>query len=104
MFTRHRLIWLGTFTLILCGLVFLYVSDEDAHGWWQGTLQALGVGLIVGGVVDVLVISMLNLMSKAEQERQQLRRQADEVRWALEMARKDRADTHPDPGSAGGAE
>ena len=43
--------------LIVGGIVSSGLSDEVAKGWWQGTLQALGVGLVVGGLVDVLAIS-----------------------------------------------
>ena len=39
------------------------------QGWWEGTFQALGVGSIVGGLVDVLAISALNQV----QQRQDLK-------------------------------
>jgi hypothetical protein len=57
----RRLIWLAGFALIALGILFLCVSDDVVGpGWWQGTWQALGVGFIVGGVVDVAAISLLN--------------------------------------------
>jgi hypothetical protein len=47
-------------------------------GWWQGTLQALGVGLVVGGLVDVLAISKLNrvIQSASDKDRAENKRQA----------------------------
>jgi len=46
--------------LIGAGIICLYLSDAVVHGWWQGTLDAFGVGLTVGGLVDVLAITGLN--------------------------------------------
>jgi len=60
---------LAGLALIVIGIACLYVSDQVVHGWWQGTLDAFGVGFIVGGVVDVLAISGLNQAIKAEDQR-----------------------------------
>jgi hypothetical protein len=48
--------------LVTVGIVCLYLSDAVArHGsWWQNTLDAFGVGFVVGGIVDVTAISLLN--------------------------------------------
>ena len=67
--TQRYLIWSAGLGLIVLGVFGLYLSDEVAHGWWQGTFQALGVGLLIGGLVDVLVISYLDLMTRTEAQR-----------------------------------
>jgi hypothetical protein len=53
-------VWLAGFILIAAGIICLYLSDKVVTGWWQGTLDAFGVGFIIGGIVDVLAISGLN--------------------------------------------
>jgi hypothetical protein len=46
---------------MLTGGVFLYLSAEAATGSWaQSTLDAFGVGLVVGGIVDVVAITLLD--------------------------------------------
>jgi hypothetical protein len=45
------------------------------HGWSQGTLEAFGVGLIVGGLVDVLALSRLNQMMQEENNEGRLSRE-----------------------------
>ena len=57
--------------LIAAGIVSLYASYARFTGWWQGTTQALGVGFVVGGLVDVLAISRLNQLAQTEDRRQQ---------------------------------
>ena len=64
---RRSLVWWSGFVLIALGIGALIGSRLLVSGsqapvtvWWQGTLQALGVGLIVGGLVDVLAITGLN--------------------------------------------
>jgi hypothetical protein len=60
--------------LIAAGIALLVWSRTLAAGtnttagssWWIGTLQALGVGFVVGGLVDVLAISGLAGATKAE--------------------------------------
>jgi hypothetical protein len=59
-FTGQQLVVLAGFALIALGIVCLYLSDAVVTGWWQGTLDAFGVGFIVGGLVDVIAISGLN--------------------------------------------
>jgi hypothetical protein len=57
--------------LIVAGVVCLYLSDQVVTGWWQGTLDAFGVGFIVGGVVDVLAITGLNQALTGEQRQRE---------------------------------
>jgi hypothetical protein len=45
--------------------------------WWQNTFDAFGVGLIVGGLVDVLAISWLN--QREQRKQQTATQQADFV-------------------------
>ena len=74
-----RLIILAGFALIAVGIVCLYLSDAVVHGWWQGTLDAFGVGFIVGGLVDVLAISMLQQVLAGEQARGEAYREAKAI-------------------------
>jgi hypothetical protein len=72
-FGTHRgqgLVLLAGFALIMVGILCLCLSAlvADAGSWWQGTLDAFGVGFIVGGVIDVLAIFGLNVAIKAEDE------------------------------------
>jgi hypothetical protein len=55
--------------LIAGGILWLCLSGVVMRtgSWWQGTLQALGVGFVVGGIVDVLAISGMNQYSTATQ-------------------------------------
>jgi hypothetical protein len=65
-------IWVAGIALIALGIVCLYLSDAVVTGWWQGTLDAFGVGFIVGGLIDVLAISGLTYVQerqRAEDER-----------------------------------
>lgn len=62
--------------MIVVGVVCLYLSDAVVTGWWQNTLDAFGVGFIVGGIVDVLAISGLNAMVTGEQKRRENDREA----------------------------
>jgi hypothetical protein len=76
--TSRRLILLAGFALIAVGILCLCLSGAVAHSgsWWQGTLDAFGVGFTVGGVVDVLAISVLNQVLASEQERREAGREA----------------------------
>jgi hypothetical protein len=49
-------------TLVVTGVMCLCLSGAVARdgSWWQATLDAFGVGFVVGGIVDVAVISLLN--------------------------------------------
>jgi|ERR1700730_1118027 hypothetical protein len=67
----ERLTRLAAVALIAAGILCLCLSGAIVTGWWQGTLQAFGVGFTVGGVVDVLAISGLNLVIRYEDERWQ---------------------------------
>lgn len=53
-------VWLAGFIPIAAGIICLYLSDQVATGWWQGTLDAFGVGFLIAGLADVLAISALN--------------------------------------------
>jgi hypothetical protein len=71
-----RLVVQAGFFLIGLGigaLVWSYVLDSgpnaSAHAWWVGTLQALGVGFVVGGIVDVLAVSGIQGATQAAEER-----------------------------------
>jgi len=56
--------------VIAVGIGCLYLSDAVVHqAWWQGTLDAFGVGFVVGGIIDVLAISALNAVYAADQQR-----------------------------------
>jgi hypothetical protein len=62
------------FILIALGIGALYWSralaseaNAPANGWWEGTLQALGVGFAVGGLVDVLAVSGLEGVIRSEE-------------------------------------
>ena len=67
--------------LIVLGIVGLILSAKIASDWWQGTLQALGVGFIVGGVVDVLAISRLNqiIQSASDKQRGKYKQDAEAI-------------------------
>jgi hypothetical protein len=64
---------LAGFALIGVGGLCLYLSYAIARtsSWSQGTLDAFGVGFVVGGVVDVLAISGLNSVVTGEQKLRQ---------------------------------
>jgi hypothetical protein len=81
---RKRIILAG-FSLILVGIVCLVLSDKVVHSSWsQATLDAFGVGFIIGGVVDVLAISSLNSlmtdeMAKRDREERLNERVAEKI-------------------------
>ena len=80
MLIGRRLVWISGITLIGVGIVCLYLSGAVVTGWWQGTLDAFGVGFIVGGVVDVLALTGLNQIIAAEdQQRRKYNRQAEAI-------------------------
>jgi hypothetical protein len=86
--TTWKLTWLSGLALIAVGILCLSLSGAVARAgtWWQGTWQALGVGLVVGGIVDVLATSAMSQFSGASQ-----RRWNDEASTIL--FRAERADT-----------
>ena len=57
--------------LLIWSHVLASGTNASANAWWAGTLQALGVGSAVGGIVDVLVISGLEGVTRAEAEKRQ---------------------------------
>jgi hypothetical protein len=70
--------------LIVAGIALLVwshvLADTTADAWWIGTLQALGVGFVVGGLVDVLAISGLEGVTKAEgRKRNEANAQAQDI-------------------------
>jgi hypothetical protein len=69
--TTTWLTWLAALALIAVGVLCLSLSGAVARPgtWWQGTWQALGVGFVVGGIVDVLAISTMNQFASASQRR-----------------------------------
>jgi len=60
--TTMWMTWFAGFALIAVGILCLCLSGLVARPgtWWQGTWQALGVGFVVGGIVDVLAISSVS--------------------------------------------
>ncbi len=87
-----RQVRLAGLALIVAGIICLYLSDAVARGWWQGTLQAFGVGFTVAGVVDVLVISELNArIAEYQKERQRaLNRQAARIKYMMDKQQERR--------------
>lgn len=78
--TDQRLIWVSGLALIVAGILCLCLSGAVVQGWWQGTLDAFGVGFTVGGVVDVLAISGLNQRVRAEDMRREaFNREAESI-------------------------
>jgi hypothetical protein len=67
----ERLARLAAIAQIAAGILCLCLSGAVFTGWWQGTLQAFGVGFTVGGVVDVLAISRLNQVIRYEDQGEQ---------------------------------
>jgi len=63
----------------MIGAVCLYLSDKVVTGWWQGTLDAFGVGFIVAGLVDVLAITALNQVLTGEQRQLENNLKADSI-------------------------
>lgn len=57
------------------GLILSHWLDVErnatANSWWVSTFQALGVGFVVGGIVDVLVISGLDAVNRAEEDKRE---------------------------------
>jgi hypothetical protein len=65
----QRPVFLAGFAVILVGTLCLCLSGMVAAtgSWAQATLDAFGVGFIVGGLVDVLALSWLNEREKQKQ-------------------------------------
>ncbi len=69
---RSRLlILLAGVGLIMAGILCLCLSGAVFTGWWQGTLDAFGVGFTVAGIVDVLAIFALNQSIAADERRRE---------------------------------
>jgi len=79
--TGLRLVFLAGFVVIAAGAICLYLSDAvaAAGSWSQATLDAFGVGLVVGGLIDVLAIFGLNQILTREQKHRELRSQAEAI-------------------------
>jgi hypothetical protein len=75
-----RTVFLAGLALIAIGIVCLYFSYAHVRGWWQGTLEAFGVGFFMGGLVDVVAISLLDQFSTMEHVRQENYRRSVEIR------------------------
>lgn len=78
----QRLVFLAGIAVIAVGILCLFLSAEvaAAGSWWQSTLDAFGVGFVVGGVIDVLAIFGLNQFIGTEDQRRQRNNQ-----WAQEI-------------------
>lgn len=83
---------LAGIAVIMAGILCLCLSALVARtgSWWQGTLDAFGVGFVVGGVIDVLAIFGLNQFSTRETER---RKKANQQ--ALEILKRRMTDRSP---------
>lgn len=59
---RGRVTLLAGLLLVGAGAFCLYWSEAVARtgSWSQNTFDAFGVGLVIGGIVDVLAVSLLN--------------------------------------------
>jgi hypothetical protein len=82
LFTGLRLVLMAGFLVIMAGVLCLCLSGMVAAtgSWWQGTLDAFGVGLVVGGLIDVLAIFGLNqFLAGKDQRRQKNNRKAREI-------------------------
>ncbi len=81
MLTSFRTITAAGLALIVIGAGFLYLSDAvvGTGSWWQGTLDAFGVGFIVAGIVDVLAINGLNQVLTGDQQRRAINLQAEAI-------------------------
>lgn len=79
---RQRLIVGAGFAIIAVGVFCLCLSGmvADPGSWWQGTLDAFGVGFVVGGIIDVIALSGLNQVIAAEDAR---RREAERKALAI---------------------
>jgi hypothetical protein len=82
---RQGPVWAAGFALIVVGVLCLCLSGAVVGGWWQGTLDAFGVGFVVGGIVDVVAISKLKQVFTERQRRY-------EQELASLASRVDRAD------------
>ena len=89
--TGQQVVLLAGFALIMVGVGCLFLSGMVAASgsWWQGTLDPFGVGFIVGGLVDVVAVSLLNWMvNLAEPTSAELsRRSAGILGYADELRR-----------------
>lgn len=78
----RTVILLAGIGLVAGGAVCLYLSEAvaAAQSWAQGTLQAFGVGFVVGGIVDVTAISLLNpVISGAGKQLASRNREAEQL-------------------------
>lgn len=89
----QRPVVLAGFAVVAVGIACLYLSEAVARtgSWWQGTLEAFGVGFVVGGLIDVLAISGLNQVLTREQTRRENNRDAIEI-LDSNMSREQKAD------------
>jgi hypothetical protein len=79
--------------LILAGILCLCLSGVVFTGWWQGTLDAFGVGFTVGGLVDVLAIFALNQSLAAhDRQRQENNQRAQQILKPSEDTRRQAKD------------
>ena len=80
-------IWLIGVALVVTGIACLCLSYLVAPqgSWWQGTLDAFGVGFVIGGIVDGVSMNLLaDYMSRSAREREEVNAQATELvasRW-----------------------
>jgi len=84
--TGQWIVFVSGFGLVAVGVLCLCLSALVAPtgSWWLGTLDAFGVGFVVGGVVDVLAIWGLNQV----QTRPQANWDAVAILWSGEYGPK----------------
>jgi hypothetical protein len=66
---RPVLLAIVTLSFIVSAAICLILSGLLFQGWWQGFFLALGVGLLVAGIVDVGVIGALHGLIEGEPTR-----------------------------------
>ena len=57
---RPILLFLVTLAFVLSAVLSLALSGLVFTGWWQAFCQALGVGLLLAGIVDVAILGALH--------------------------------------------
>jgi hypothetical protein len=104
--TRRRILLIGL-GLVATGVACLYLSDAVARpgSWWQGTLDAFGVGFVIGGIVDAISLTLLGqFLAVSARQRERNDAEAEELirngfgpEEALEFITKQRPDLDGGP-------
>lgn len=59
------LIFLVVIAFLACAVFSLALSGLIFYGWWEGFFLEIGVGLLVTGIIDLVVLSALNTFLEA---------------------------------------